>query len=405
MSSSRDLENLSLLNSSPQPELNWLLSPIHQASQAQFNGNLYLQWSHTAPWGLTFRHGRLVWAWAGNHRLRRWRRLVGSHNIQGNSAVQARAQSPQQGFNSTTPVWEYATLKGMVSQNEISRETALAIARENLIEVMFELVQRLYAMGEAPQLESKAFKLDQPLKFFAPSEISLAVGNRWNAWRNAELSNYSPMLAPYLYQPEQLKTLVSATSYRNLEQCLQGQRSLRELAALMNQNLLSLSQTLVSYERRCLIKFAQLPQPLGETLLGQDASTNNAGQTPPLVLCIDDNEMVCRQLGRIVSSSGCRYDAVQDSLSGLQRVLETKPSLIFLDLVMPIVSGYELCSQIRRVQELRDIPIVILTSSDSIIDRVRLKVAGSTIFLPKPIRSTAIQKVLNTYCLGNAAAA
>ncbi len=403
-SSIRDLENSSS-QASPQPELNWLLHPIRQASQAQFNGNLYLHWSQAAPWGLTFRHGRLVWAWAGNHRLRRWRRLLGSHTSQGTPAVPARAQSPQQGFNSTMPVWEYETLKGMVSQGDISRETAVAIARENLIEVMFELVQRIYAIGEVPQLDSKTFKLEQPLKFFAPSEIALAVGHRWSAWRNAELSNYSPMLAPYLYQPEPLKALVSGISYRNLEQCLQGQRSLRELAALMNQNLLSLSQTLVSYERRCLIKFAQLPQPLGGgAILGQNSCSAN-DTTQPLVLCIDDSEMVCRQLGKIVSASGYRYDAVQDSLSGLQRILETKPSLIFLDLVMPIVSGYELCAQIRRVQELRDIPIIILTSSDSIIDRVRLKVAGSTIFLPKPIRSTAIQKVLNTYCLGNAAAA
>jgi two-component system, chemotaxis family, response regulator PixG len=377
----------------PHPELSFLLQPIRQAAQAQFDGNLCLRWGDAAPWGLTFRHGRLVWAWAGNHRRRRWRRLLAHGQLR--PLGPAVVQSPELGFNTTEPVWEYETLKHWVNSGQINRETALAIARETLLEVVFDLVQMLYASGTAPQLESQAFKLEQPLKFFSPSEICMAVGQSWKTWCEAELQNHSPMLAPYIYQAERLKSLVSETSYRNLEQHLQGQLSLRELSTLMNQNLLSLSRTLVSYERRCLIKFTPIAQPLGGM---SPARANNAAKTAPLILCIDDSESICQQLGKVVENAGYRYAAVQDSLTGLQRAIETQPSLIFLDLVMPIVSGYELCTQIRRVGSLREIPIIILTSNDSIVDRVRLKVAGSTIFLTKPINASAIEKVLDSYC-------
>ena len=383
------------------PELSFLLPPIRKAAQAQFDGNLLLNWGNVAPWGLSFRHGRLIWAWAGNHRLRRWRCLLGP------AATPGSLQSPPQGFASTQPVWEYSTLQTLVSQGKLQPRTAQDIARQTLEEVIFDLVQMLYIKGDIPKLQSEAFKFEQPLKFFAPSEICMAVHKTWGDWCQAALQNYSPMLAPCIYQTDQLKSLVSERSYENLEQQLQGNLSLRELSRYFNHNLLDLSRTLVSYERRRLIKFAPLPQPLSPTTRpviypaaspGQQGLVSQASSTTPLVLCIDDSESTCQQLGKVVTEAGYRYLAVQDPLEGIPQAMEHKPSLIFLDLVMPIVSGYELCAQLRRISKLKDIPIIVLTSSTSIIDRVKLKTAGSTVFLNKPISNSAVQRVLASYC-------
>ena len=383
------------------PELSFLLPPIRKASQAQFNGNLLLSWGNVAPWGLSFRHGRLIWAWAGNHRLRRWRCLLGP------VTAKHSVQSPPQGFASTHPVWEYSTLKMLVSQGKLQRNVAQAIVRKTLEEVLFDLVQMLYIKGDIPKLQSETFKFEQPLKFFAPSEICMEVHRQWGDWCSAELQNYSPMLAPCIYQAEQLKTLMSERSYSNLEQQLQGNLSLRELAQYLNHDLLGLSQTLVSYERRRLIKFSPLPQPLSPAARpvihpaaspAQRGPANAPSAAAPLVLCIDDSESTCQQLGKVVTETGYRYLAVQNPLEGIPQALENKPSLIFLDLVMPIVSGYELCAQLRRISQLSNIPIIILTSSASIIDRVKLKTAGSTMFLNKPISNSAVQRVLASYC-------
>ena len=61
---------------------------------------------------------------------------------------------------------------------------------------------------------------------------------------------------------------------------------------------------------------------------------------------------------------------------------------------MPIANGYELCRQIRRISVFMDTPVIILISSDSIVDRVRAKVLGSTGLLTKPIELEKVQAIL-----------
>ncbi|NJM57480.1 MAG: response regulator [Synechococcales cyanobacterium RU_4_20] len=82
----------------------------------------------------------------------------------------------------------------------------------------------------------------------------------------------------------------------------------------------------------------------------------------PLVLCVDDNEKICQQLGEVIESAGYRYLGLQDSVKALQMAIEQKPSLIFVDLVMPVIGGYELCSQLRRISAFKETPLVILTA-------------------------------------------
>lgn len=64
---------------------------------------------------------------------------------------------------------------------------------------------------------------------------------------------------------------------------------------------------------------------------------------------------------------------------------------------MPIANGYEICSQIRRVSALNHIPVIILTSNDGIVDRVRAKMVGSSGFLAKPIVTEKVLKILQKY--------
>jgi chemotaxis family two-component system response regulator PixG len=101
---------------------------------------------------------------------------------------------------------------------------------------------------------------------------------------------------------------------------------------------------------------------------------------------------------RILTEAGYQFVGIQDSIQALPTLLEKKPGLIFLDLVMPIANGYEICAQIRRVSVFKDVPIVILTSNDGIIDRVRAKFVGSSGFLAKPVDAdrvlTVARKVL-----------
>ncbi|MDR9403051.1 MAG: response regulator, partial [Halothece sp. Uz-M2-17] len=66
----------------------------------------------------------------------------------------------------------------------------------------------------------------------------------------------------------------------------------------------------------------------------------------------------------------------------------------FLDLIMPNTNGYEICTQLRRVSSLQEIPIIILTGKDGLIDRMRAKMVGATQYMSKPVdRSTILESV------------
>ncbi|MUG97520.1 response regulator [Scytonema sp. UIC 10036] len=126
-------------------------------------------------------------------------------------------------------------------------------------------------------------------------------------------------------------------------------------------------------------------------LIPPSAGRLQPGKESPLIAYIDDSRSDSLKMTYILTKSGYRCITIQESVSALTTLLENKPSLIFLDLVMPIANGYEICAQIRRVSALNNIPIIIVTSNDGIVDRVRAKMAGSSGFLAKPI---AIEKVL-----------
>ncbi|MFN6559431.1 MAG: response regulator [Nostoc sp. ChiSLP01] len=117
----------------------------------------------------------------------------------------------------------------------------------------------------------------------------------------------------------------------------------------------------------------------------------------PLVACVDDSPVICRSLEEILSQQGYRFVGIQDSLTAVLKLIKSKPDFIFLDLLMPKVNGYEICSQIRKTPSLKDVPVVILTGKDGIVDRMRTKLVGATDFLGKPVEAEKVLNMLHKY--------
>ncbi|MBN3962206.1 response regulator [Nostoc sp. NMS8] len=117
----------------------------------------------------------------------------------------------------------------------------------------------------------------------------------------------------------------------------------------------------------------------------------------PLVACVDDSPTICRSLEEILTHQGYRFVGIQDSLIAILQLIKTKPDFIFLDLLMPKVNGYEICSQIRKTPGLKNVPVVILTGKDGIVDRMRAKLVGATDFLGKPVEAEKVLNVLHKY--------
>jgi two-component system, chemotaxis family, response regulator PixG len=103
-----------------------------------------------------------------------------------------------------------------------------------------------------------------------------------------------------------------------------------------------------------------------------------------VVACIDDSPMIGEQIREILQPFGYEVKVITNPLQGIATLLQDKPDLIFLDLVMPNTNGYELCTFLRKTSAFQNLPIVILTGHDGVIDRMRAKMAGASDFMSKP---------------------
>ena len=116
-----------------------------------------------------------------------------------------------------------------------------------------------------------------------------------------------------------------------------------------------------------------------------------------LIACIDDSPQIGVEMQNILEPLGFEVLIINDPLQSVSILLQRKPDLIFLDLIMPNTNGYELCTFLRKTTTFQEIPIVILTGLDGVIDRVRAKMAGSSDFLNKPLDLAKVSEILRKF--------
>ncbi|MEM9807933.1 MAG: response regulator [Cyanobacteria bacterium P01_D01_bin.56] len=122
-----------------------------------------------------------------------------------------------------------------------------------------------------------------------------------------------------------------------------------------------------------------------------------APRTTTTIVHVDDSSKDSQMMSDIITSAGYSYANISNSLQVLPELLERKPQLIFLDLVMPMANGYEVCAQIRRITAFSKTPIVIVTNNDGVVDRARAKVVGASGFLSKPIEEQRVLRMVRKY--------
>ena len=118
------------------------------------------------------------------------------------------------------------------------------------------------------------------------------------------------------------------------------------------------------------------------------------GETQPLsgvkVLLIDDSNTIRRSGEIFLKQAGCEVVLAEDGFDGLSKVVEHRPDLIFIDVMMPRLDGYQACALIKNNPNFKKIPVVMLTSKDTLFDRARGKLVGSDQYLIKPFNKKSI---------------
>jgi two-component system, chemotaxis family, response regulator PixG len=229
-----------------------------------------------------------------------------------------------------------------------------------------------------------------------------------NQWRGAISSraesstlDLSPNRAPIIQHPDILQQKVSPATYQMLKKLLNGQNTFWDVALAMQKPMVQVVSSLLPLIYDAIIGLQEVPdlvlsgsQRQNKPPAVAQGSARPVQASKGLIACIDDSPVIGKEMEAILRPLGYEVLSIIDPLQSISALIQKKPKLIFLDLVMPNTNGYELCSFFRKSAAFKEIPIVMLTGHDGVIDRLRAKVAGSTDFLSKPPDPEKVQQVL-----------
>ena len=112
------------------------------------------------------------------------------------------------------------------------------------------------------------------------------------------------------------------------------------------------------------------------------------------VMIIDDSKTIRKSAETLLSKEGCEVLTAEDGFEALAVIAVNKPDIIFVDIMMPKLDGYQTCTLIKNNRQFRDTPVIMLTSKDSIFDKARGRIVGSEEYLTKPFtRDDLLQAV------------
>jgi twitching motility two-component system response regulator PilG len=112
-----------------------------------------------------------------------------------------------------------------------------------------------------------------------------------------------------------------------------------------------------------------------------DADTGLAGLK---IMIIDDSKTIRRTAENLLKKAGCEVVTATDGFEALSLVADHHPDLIFVDIMMPRLDGYQTCALIKNNKAYSDTPVVMLSSKDGLFDRAKGRLAGSDQYLTKP---------------------
>ena len=118
---------------------------------------------------------------------------------------------------------------------------------------------------------------------------------------------------------------------------------------------------------------------------------------PIKVLVIDDSNTIRRSAEMFLRQAGFEVILAEDGFDALAKISDHQPRVIFVDIMMPRLDGYQTCALIKQNPQLKSTPVIMLSSKDGVFDRARGRLAGSDRYLTKPFTQEALIEAVTQY--------
>ena len=124
---------------------------------------------------------------------------------------------------------------------------------------------------------------------------------------------------------------------------------------------------------------------------------SGSATAPVRVLVIDDSNTIRRSAELFLRQAGFEVILAEDGFDALAKINDHQPQIIFVDIMMPRLDGYQTCALIKQNPLLKSTPVIMLSSKDGVFDRARGRLAGSDRYLTKPFTKEGLIEAVNEY--------
>lgn len=115
------------------------------------------------------------------------------------------------------------------------------------------------------------------------------------------------------------------------------------------------------------------------------------------VMVIDDSNTIRKTAETLLSKAGCQVITATDGFDSLAKIADHEPDLIFVDIMMPRLDGYQTCALIKNNKQFRHTPVIMLSSKDGLFDKAKGRIVGSDEYLTKPFSKEELLGAIRQY--------
>jgi two-component system, chemotaxis family, response regulator PixG len=405
------------------------LNPIkllEQLATSQAKGCLRIT-ANDVVWLLYFYEGKLFYA---NHslepieRLEQHLRRISPIVLANQVYTDLREQLKEANLEATYPSLDYQAIRWLIAQGHITEQTAGILVKSISKEVLQSYL--LITSGTSELLaRDTSFPIWWSGNFFF---VTKECQTELQAWQALQPAIQSPYQRPYLMNVEH--PLLTADIKAKLSKILIG-FSFRQLSLLLKQDELTVANNLHRLINNQIVGLRP-PQPpfdrlhklyaagmdrdrfnenevsVTDTLAAVKPDNSNVSVTGDLsevttykIACVDDSPTILREINRFLDGDSFKVFPIVDSGTALMKIIRINPDIILLDVGMPTIDGYKLCSMLRKHPAFKKTPIVMVTGNTGIIDRAKAKMAGSTDYMTKPFTQTGLIEMVSRHLMAD----
>jgi CheY-like chemotaxis protein len=259
--------------------------------------------------------------------------------------------------------------QGVVSHQEVVQASLLNIL-SYCDDYLFDL------SGKAEFIPDESLIYRGQIPGFKVEDILARATQRRIKWRLIKQNIYSPQCTLNLDTQKLAESGLTPIQKKQIETLFTHGNTLEEMAYNLAKDTLEIAKICSKLTDGNIITASQPEE--------------NQEQKPPLLFVVDDSSLLVQRFSNLVINWGYRVESCLDASQALDKMLETSPDLLFLDINMPKISGFELIKLIRRQKTLASIPIVMLTGEKSVSNKWRAQWANCK-FLTKPVSQEEVK--------------